>query len=556
MTDHQDVQLGDGQDDYGKALSHLARAGSNAARHASGQAVEAGANAAAVSVMAGESGKAVAGIAAGTAVMGPWGAVLSAALSLRHTLYKVLICAGLFLLLWIIMIVSLPSIMTEGIKKGWNQMQQTPDFTGVYTYLADEIAAVVEEGYEDALEQVEAIIADGGYDRDLSMDALIDYAYGSAGYDTGYVLAAYSASLKQQNTDKDDMLTKLDAVTEDMFPVTMVEKQNVEQLPIVYQTYKQVEVTVVTRIVHSVVINGVPQTNYGTATWTYYEPSGNASSDTQITVPKYEQVTVRVPVYTGDRITGTQFETYYKQSGEEILTPELIFTDYAECTIHPFDQAVITDAFGIDLAAPYDQFQLTYAEVIQKMAEALKMTMYGTVTNGQMVPLTDTEMQAFVTLQGTGETRKQILTTALSLVGRVPYFWGGKSEAGWNAEWNTPKLVTASDSSSSGTIRPYGMDCSGFTDWVYKTALGASIGIGSSDQWDNSTAITEAELKPGDLGFLAAPSDVDTNHVLIYAGRDENGKQMWVHCESGNGVVLNSPDYVTRYRRPFIVDLE
>ena len=81
LTDHQDVQLGDGQDDYGKALGQMTRAGSNAARHASGQAVEAGANAAAASVMAGESGKAVAGIAAGTAVMGSWGAVLSAALS-------------------------------------------------------------------------------------------------------------------------------------------------------------------------------------------------------------------------------------------------------------------------------------------------------------------------------------------------------------------------------------------------------------------------------------------------------------------------------------------
>ena len=52
----------------------------------------AGANAAAATVKAGvEGGKAVAEIAAGTAAGGPWGAILSAAWSLRHTLYKVLI---------------------------------------------------------------------------------------------------------------------------------------------------------------------------------------------------------------------------------------------------------------------------------------------------------------------------------------------------------------------------------------------------------------------------------------------------------------------------------
>ncbi len=41
-------------------------------------------------------------------------------------------------------------------------------------------------------------------------------------------------------------------------------------------------------------------------------------------------------------------------------------------------------------------------------------------------------------------TRKALIRTALSLVGRVPYFWGGKSAAGWNEDWNKPRLVSAS----------------------------------------------------------------------------------------------------------------
>ena len=39
------------------------------------------------------------------------------------------------------------------------------------------------------------------------------------------------------------------------------------------------------------------------------------------------------------------------------------------------------------------------------------------------------------------------------------------------------------------------------------------------------------------------------NHVLLYAGEDADGNMLWVHCASGTGVVLNSPDYVTQYRR-------
>lgn len=31
---------------------------------------------------------------------------------------------------------------------------------------------------------------------------------------------------------------------------------------------------------------------------------------------------------------------------------------------------------------------------------------------------------------------------------------------------------------------------------------------------------------------------------------DANGRQLWVHCTSGSGVVLNSPDYIRYYRRP------
>ena len=171
--------------------------------------------------------------------------------------------------------------------------------------------------------------------------------------------------------------------------------------------------------------------------------------------------------------------------------------------------------------------------------------------------MTDAELIAFVNNLNCSLTRKQLLSTALSLVGKVPYFWGGKSEPGWNDAWNTPRLVTAAGSSTTGTIRPYGMDCSGFSDWVYKTALGVTLHAGGLGQWDNSRRIQASELLPGDLGFLLNSDGSDWTHVLLFAGYDETGRRLWVHCTAGSGVILNTPSYEGRLilRRPTVAVL-
>ena len=58
--------------------------------------------------------------------------------------------------------------------------------------------------------------------------------------------------------------------------------------------------------------------------------------------------------------------------------------------------------------------------------------------------------------------RRAVVETACKLVGKVNYFWGGKSlTIGWDDAWGTLRQVTAAGSSTTGTYRPYGMDCSG-----------------------------------------------------------------------------------------------
>lgn len=147
--------------------------------------------------------------------------------------------------------------------------------------------------------------------------------------------------------------------------------------------------------------------------------------------------------------------------------------------------------------------------------------------------------------------RREIVKTACQLVGKVNYFWGGKSLVlGWDSRWGTTMQVTAPGSSSSGTYRPYGMDCSGYVDWVFYNATGGEYiighGGGAASQHSYCTAISWDDALPGDLVFY--PGD---SHVGIVGGRDESGNLLIIHCASGyNNVVITGIEGFTAISRP------
>ena len=498
-------------------------------------------------------------MATGTAAGGPWGAIIAAAWALRKPIFKMLICIGLVILFFIMAVVTLPSIISNNL---FHTDPSTVDPDGAVDLIeraddmSDVVAACIQNGYDAALARVEQIIEENGYDYETSMDALVNYGSLNPDYEVCYVFAAYSASMGQVGTSEADMRRKLDAVAEQMFKVTYVEKEFERVIPLTYSTYTPVTLTVVTGRTKIGEVNGVPKYSYATATRTYYISSGEATTETEIQRTAYSPVSVDIPVYSRGIIVGVRSETYYAAGDVETLTPDTEIVKYAECTIAPFSEGIIYTAFDIDPNAIYEETTgTTYGAAIKTMADALKMTLYGTLAAGDIPELTSEELIGIVDGLNTTDARKKLVETALSLVGKVSYFWGGKSPAGWNNEWGKPKKVTGSGSVTSGTIRPYGLDCSGFTDWVYKTALGQSIGTGSANQWSKSREISASELLPGDLGFKAKPSDPGTNHVLMYVGLTTDGKRQWVHCSSSaGGVVLNTPSYVKYYRRPNGID--
>ena len=135
--------------------------------------------------------------------------------------------------------------------------------------------------------------------------------------------------------------------------------------------------------------------------------------------------------------------------------------------------------------------------------------------------------------------RKKVIKAACSLVGKVNYFWGGKSSAiGWDSEWGKLKTVSAEGSKTTGTKRPFGLDCSGFVTWSFINSgfNASSIGHGTKGQIAKCSRISWGNAQVGDLAFYG-----DLSHVGIIAGKDTDGNILVIHCSSGrNNVVITT----------------
>lgn len=139
--------------------------------------------------------------------------------------------------------------------------------------------------------------------------------------------------------------------------------------------------------------------------------------------------------------------------------------------------------------------------------------------------------------------RRAVVERALSLAGKVNYFWGGKSLAfGWDDRWGQLAKVTADGSSTTGTYRPYGLDCSGMVDWAFYNATDGSYvighGGGAAMQHSCCTPVRWEDAQIGDLAFYP-----DDEHVGIVAGWDRDGSIQIVHCASSyNNVVITGKE--------------
>ena len=189
-------------------------------------------------------------------------------------------------------------------------------------------------------------------------------------------------------------------------------------------------------------------------------------------------------------------------------------------------------------------------ELMQPEYQELFMALTGSY---QDIDLSPEEIQEIIKKLPTdlSEERKQVVLTAYQLLGKVNYFWGGKSLVlGWDSRWGTPMKVTAAGSSSGGTVRPLGLGCSGFVDWVFYNQSGGQYiighGGGASAQHSYCTPISWNNAKPGDFVFY--PGD---SHVGIVCGFDSSGNILIIHCaSSSDNVVVTGKIGFTMIGRP------
>jgi hypothetical protein len=113
-------------------------------------------------------------------------------------------------------------------------------------------------------------------------------------------------------------------------------------------------------------------------------------------------------------------------------------------------------------------------------------------------------LRLFSELPATDAARRDSILKTAALFLHEPYYWGGR--AGHREE---------------DVDLPSGMDCSGLVNVAYRVA-GVDVPRDAHEQYRKSQLLTAADLKPGDLVFLAwAKNPEKVTHVMIYAGGDD-----------------------------------
>ena len=108
-----------------------------------------------------------------------------------------------------------------------------------------------------------------------------------------------------------------------------------------------------------------------------------------------------------------------------------------------------------------------------------------------------------------------MLETACRLVGKVNYFWGGKSLVlGWDDRWGTLRQVTAAGSSTTGTYRPYGMDCIKETQAIESTVHPEQKLIVETGRNPNKST----------TGLMITPPPIPTTAPTVEASRHTKNK--------------------------------
>ena len=162
-------------------------------------------------------------------------------------------------------------------------------------------------------------------------------------------------------------------------------------------------------------------------------------------------------------------------------------------------------------------------------------------------PLTQEEINYYLSRLDKNLTKNRlaVIETALRSVGRIPYYYGGKtSRFGYEIN-NFGRKVPAD---YKGRCLK-GLDCSGWVNWVYGTTFNKYIikSEGTAKLATEGSKITRKDLLPGDI--IVRPG-IDS-HVMMFLEWAPGGQMTVIHENGGvNNVSIGTFDaYYPYYRR-------
>lgn len=215
----------------------------------------------------------------------------------------------------------------------------------------------------------------------------------------------------------------------------------------------------------------------------------------------------------------------YLSNGKEMINPNLKEVTFGEVKLKAMSAEDILSYYGLE--KEYIEMVESKCSMYEKVLNPVGVSESVFLETSKEVLSEDARQQILKVLQSdiTGD-KKNLITTAVSLVGKVPYQWGGKAEApGYDRKWW----------SIGGDGKQRGLDCSGYVQWSYMSA-GFSQDvyeklISTSSILKNTETISQEELEPGDMGLLNNGDSL--NHVGIYLGDG-----YYIHCSSEKKTVV------------------
>ena len=125
------------------------------------------------------------------------------------------------------------------------------------------------------------------------------------------------------------------------------------------------------------------------------------------------------------------------------------------------------------------------------------------------------------------QQRKDFVRYALTSVGKIPYYWGGKPSApGYTGNGFGSLTVPDED----GRLLK-GLDCSGWINWVYWSVTGKGLGAQSTGTLLGcGSPVARDELLPGDICIRFNPMA----HVVIFLGWTAEGNMLCIQETTGN----------------------